>query len=100
MSLTQDCPPGASGLREASLYQYHCLLCHRVRLVYENPQKLTGWEQMANVSNHSRLRCPEFPVIDTYCDGCTVYYHQLMTYGKAYATPTPEESTPDGNLAG
>jgi hypothetical protein len=96
MGFAQDCPPDASGFGEASLYQ--CLLCHRVRLVYEKPQKTTDWEQMTNVLNHSWLRHPEFPVIDTYCDGCTVYYHQLMTYGKSY--PTSEESTPDGNLAG
>jgi len=96
MGSAQDCPPGASGLGEASLYQ--CLLCHRVRLVYGYTQKPTDWEQTANLMNHSRLRCPEFPVIDTYCDGCIVYYDQLMTYGKS--CPTPEDSIPDGNLAG
>ena len=96
MGFAQDCQPGASEFGEAFLYQ--CLLCHRARLVYEKLQQTTDWEHMTIVLNHSWLRCPEFPVIDTYCDGCTVYYHQLMTYGKCL--PKGEESALDGHLAG
>ena len=72
-----------------------CLLCHRVRLMYREHRVATEWESMIEFLGHYWLRFPDFVGIDTYCDECTVYYHQLLTYGQpaqdseASVIPTP-----------
>jgi hypothetical protein len=42
---------------------------------------------MPEFLGHYWLRCPDFVGIDTYCNECTVYYHQLMTYGQPVHEP-------------
>lgn len=66
-----------------------CLLCHRVRLIDREHEGATEWERMTEFLNHDWLRFPDFIGIDTYCEECTVYYHQLMTYGQPAQAPEP-----------
>ena len=64
-----------------------CLLCHRVRLMYREHRVATEWERMTEFLSHYWLRFPDFVGIDTYCEECTVYYRQLMTYGQPVQKP-------------
>lgn len=70
-------------VREEDTQVLRCLLCHRARLIYRECQGTTEWETMTEFLSHYWLRFPDFIGIDTYCDECTVYYHQLMTYGQS-----------------
>jgi hypothetical protein len=89
MGSVEDIAPGASGQREASVHE--CVLCHRVRVVYGEHQESTEWEQITNFVRHYWVRSPDFStVVDTFCDGCTLYYYQLMKYGQS--TREPEAS--------
>ena len=72
-ALTNPVEPGFHAVR--------CLLCQRVR-----PAELAGlldeeWGEWPGLLDRYRIGLPEVFVSDTYCDGCAVFYRQLMTYG-------------------
>jgi hypothetical protein len=92
MGYTRDKLRDAPRHREAPVQR--CLPCHRTRFVYNDSQEATDWEEMPISLQHDWFRCSDVSVTGTYCDECTVYYHQLMTYGKS--NPAREESIRDG----
>lgn len=75
---------GADVNRETSgdFHARRCLLCRRVQSAEEDGQDASEWEDLAVFLDRRHLALSAVVVSDFYCDECTVFYRQLLTYGQ------------------
>jgi hypothetical protein len=57
-----------------------CLLCRRIRPAESAEHALAEWDELPALLHRYRVRLPEVVESDTYCEGCAVFYRQLLTY--------------------
>ena len=58
-----------------------CLLCRRIRPVESSEHAAAEWDELSGLLHRYRIGLAEVVVSDTYCEGCAVFYRQLLTYG-------------------
>lgn len=59
-----------------------CSLCRRVRDDAGSGGATPRWCDIVEFMRANHLRPSEFLLTDTYCDECSVFYRQLVTYGR------------------
>ena len=57
-----------------------CFLCRRVRPAESSGDATAEWDELSGLLHRYRIRLPEVIVSDTYCEGCAVFYRQLLTH--------------------
>jgi hypothetical protein len=70
----------ATQVSGTDFHAVRCLVCRRMRPAESSGYAAAEWDELPGLLHRYRIRLPQVVVSDTYCEGCAVSYHQLLTY--------------------